>query len=329
MSNKEREMNDWALKYRPKKLNELVGQDVNKEILSTLVAENKLFNAMIFYGRSGCGKTTTARILVNELDAESVELDAASNNGVDDARNIKDIASKLALTGRHKVITIDEAHMLSKAAWNALLKAIEEPNEKTHFVFCTTEYTAIPATIRGRSQMFKFYSIPRETLKEYAKHILQLEGSQLDDDCIDLIVRESKGQVRDLLKLLQVASEQGLVTEEKLRRFLAIPDTRGMGAYIDAVLSGNAKMAVKVLKGLSTDLLEWRNRLEQLVYEVLEDRFEIEELSYPIAQTSKLRQLGANYTPKQFGKLLDFLLKITKAETAYQLLYVLAVEGID
>lgn len=322
-------MNDWALKYRPKKLNELVGQDVNKEILSTLVAENKLFNAMIFYGRSGCGKTTTARILVNELDAEAVELDAASNNGVDDARNIKDIASKLALTGRHKVITIDEAHMLSKAAWNALLKAIEEPNEKTHFVFCTTEYTAIPATIRGRSQMFKFYSIPRETLKEYAKHILQLEGSELDDDCIDLIVRESKGQVRDLLKLLQVASEQGLTTEEKLRRFLAIPDTRGMGAYIDAVLSGNAKMAVKVLKGLSTDLLEWRNRLEQLVYEVLEDRFEIEELSYSIAQTSKLRQLGANYTPKQFGKLLDFLLKITKAETAYQLLYVLAVEGID
>lgn len=322
-------MNDWALKYRPKKLSELVGQDVNKEILSTLVAEDKLFNAMIFYGRSGCGKTTTARILVNELDAEAVELDAASNNGVDDARNIKDIASKLALTGRHKVITIDEAHMLSKAAWNALLKAIEEPNEKTHFVFCTTEYTAIPATIRGRSQMFKFYSIPRETLKEYARNILQLEGSELDDDCIDLIVRESKGQVRDLLKLLQVASEQGLATEEKLRRFLAIPDTRGMGAYIDAVLSGNAKMAVKVLKGLSTDLLEWRNRLEQLVYEVLEDRFEIEELSYPIAQTSKLRQLGANYTPKQFGKLLDFLLKITKAETAYQLLYVLAVEGID
>ena len=322
-------MNDWALKYRPKKLNELVGQDVNKEILSTLVAENKLFNAMIFYGRSGCGKTTTARILVNELDAEAVELDAASNNGVDDARNIKDIASKLALTGRHRVITIDEAHMLSKAAWNALLKAIEEPNEKTHFIFCTTEYTAIPATIRGRSQMFKFYSIPRETLKEYARHILQLEGSELDDDCIDLIVRESKGQVRDLLKLLQVASEQGLATEEKLRRFLAIPDTRGMGAYIDAVLSGNAKMAVKVLKGLSTDLLEWRNRLEQLVYEVLEDRFEIEELSYPIAQTSKLRQLGANYTTKQFGKLLDFLLKITKAETAYQLLYVLAVEGID
>ena len=322
-------MTDWALKYRPKLLNELVGQDVNKEILSSLIAEKRLFNAMIFYGRSGCGKTTTARILVNELDAEAIELDAASNNGVDDARNIKDIASKLALTGKHKIIIIDEAHMLSKAAWNALLKAIEEPNEKTHFIFCTTEYTAIPTTIRGRSQMFKFYSIQRDVLREYAQHILALEAVSLDDDCIDLVIRESKGQVRDLLKLLQVASEQHLNTEEKLRKFLAIPDTRGMGAYLEAVLSGNAKTAIRVLKGLSTDLLEWRNRLEQLIYEILEDRFEIEELAYPIAQTSKLRQLAVSYSPKQFGKVLDYLLKVNRADNAYQLLYVLATVGID
>lgn len=321
-------MNDWALKYRPKKLVDLVGQEVNKEILTKLVDEGRLFNAMIFYGRSGCGKTTTARILVNELHAEVIELDAASNNGVEDARNIKDIASKLALSGRDKIIIIDEAHMLSKAAWNALLKAIEEPNEKTHFIFCTTEYTAIPTTIRGRSQMFKFYSIQPEVLKDYAKHILHEEGFELDDDCIDLVIRESKGQVRDLLKLLQVASEQHLTTAEKLQKFLAIPDTRGMGAYLDAVLSGNAKMAVKVLKSLNTDLMEWRNRLEQLVYEILEDKFNINELTYPIAQTSKLRQLGETYTPQQFGKVLDYLLKVNRADTAYQLLYVLATLGI-
>lgn len=322
-------MEDWALKYRPSRLDDLVGQDVNKEILKTLVAENKLFNAMIFYGRSGCGKTTTARILVNELNAEVVELDAASNNGVDDARNIKDIASKLALTGRKKIIIIDEAHMLSKAAWNALLKAIEEPNDKTHFIFCTTEYVAIPSTIRGRSQMFKFYSIPKQTLSEYAKNIAMNEKSTLEDDCIDLIVRESKGQVRDLLKLLQVACEQKLTTVEKLSKFLALPDTKGMGAYIDGVLGGNAKLATKVLKGLNTDLLEWRNRLEALVYEILEDRYEISELTYPIAQTAKLRELGKKYTPKQYGKLLDYLLKVNRADNAYQLLYVLATLGVD
>lgn len=322
-------MEDWALKYRPKRLTELVGQEVNRTILSTLIAQGKLFNAMIFYGRSGCGKTTTARILVNELNAEVVELDAASNNGVDDARNIKDIASKLALTGRRKIIIIDEAHMLSKAAWNALLKAIEEPNDKTHFIFCTTEYVAIPATIRGRSQMFKFYSIPKDELVSYARHILAQEGKELDDDCIDLIVRESKGQVRDLLKLLQVASEQSLNTAEKLARFLAIPDTRGMGAFLSAILKGDAKMAVKVLKGLNTDLLEWRNRLEQLIYEILEDKYEIEELAYPIAQASKLRELGSSYRAEDFGVILDYLLKVNRADNAFQLLYVLATLGVD
>ena len=282
-------MEDWALKYRPQTLDSLVGQEVNRDILKKLVAENKLFNAMIFYGKSGCGKTTTARILVNELNAEVVELDAASNNGVDDARNIKDIASKLALTGQQKIIIIDEAHMLSKAAWNALLKAIEEPNEKTHFIFCTTEYAAIPATIRGRSQMFKFYSIPKEVLFDYAKTILTRENKSLQDDCIELIVRESKGQVRDLLKMLQIAAEQGYTTAEQFSKFLAIPDTKGMGAFLSAVLSGNTKLAVKVLKDLNTDLIEWKNRLESLIYEILEDKYEISELSYPIQQTSKFR----------------------------------------
>ena len=322
-------MEDWALKYRPQRLDSLVGQDVNKEILSKLVAENKLFNAMIFYGKSGCGKTTTARILVNELDAEVVELDAASNNGVDDARNIKDIASKLALTGRKKIIIIDEAHMLSKAAWNALLKAIEEPNDKTHFIFCTTEYTAIPATIRGRSQMFKFYSIQHQVLVDYAKTILSKENKHLEDDCIELIVKESKGQVRDLLKMLQVAAEQDYTTAEKFSKFLAIPNTKGMGAFLSAILSGDAKLAIKVLKQLNTDLIEWKNRLEALVCEILEDKYEISELQYPIQQTSKFRELAETYRPQAFGKILDYLLKINKSDNAYQLLYVLATLGVD
>lgn len=322
-------MIDWALKYRPLKLDMLVGQDVNKEILKKLVEEDKLFNAMIFYGRSGCGKTTTARILVNELNAQAVEIDAASNNGVDDARNIKDIASKLALTGQKKIIIIDEAHMLSRQAWNALLKVIEEPNDKTHFIFCTTEYSAIPATIRGRSQMFKFYSIDRDTLKSYANEILELEQAELDEACIDLIIRESKGQVRDCLKMLQIAVEQGLTTVEKFKRFIALPDTRGMGSFIGAVLSGDSRTAVRVLKGVNTDLLEWRDRLEELIYEILEDLFGISELSYSLAQTARLRELATKYKPQEFGKILDFLLKVTKVQNAYQLLYVLAVIGVE
>lgn len=321
-------MEDWALKHRPQTLDALVGQEVNREILRRLIDTDKLYNAMIFYGRSGCGKTTTARILVNETNAEVVELDAASNNSVDDARNIKDIAAKLSLTGRRKIIIIDEAHMLSKAAWNALLKAIEEPNDKTHFIFCTTEYAAIPVTIRGRSQMFKFYSIPHQQLFDYAKHILSLEGKELEDDCIHLIVRESQGQVRDLLKMLQVAAEQGYKTAADFSKFLALPDVKGMGAYLTGVLSGDAKLAVKALKTVEGDLLEWRKRLEKLIYEVLEDAFDISELQYPIAQSTKLRELGQTYRPAQFGKILDFLLRVDKAETAPKLLYVLATVGV-
>lgn len=321
-------MQDWSLKYRPTRLSQLVGQDVNREILQSLVDQGRLYNAMIFYGRSGCGKTTTARILANEMNAEVIELDAASNNGVDDARAIKDIAAKLALTGSHKIIIIDEAHMLSKSAWNALLKSIEEPNEKTHFIFCTTEYPAIPSTIRGRSFMFKFYSIPKERLSLYAKEVMARESGTLPDDVIDLIVKESGGQVRDMLKMLQVAVEQNLNTVVRLSSFLSIPDTKGMGSYLAAVLNHTPKTAIKVLKGLNTDLLEWCKRLEDLIYEMLEDSFGIEMMVYPITQTAKLRQLTQEHRPEEFGKVLDYLLRIKRAEEAYQQLYVLALIGV-
>lgn len=322
-------MEDWAVKHRPQLLKDLIGQDVNKEMLETLVRSNRLFGAMIFYGRSGCGKTTTARILGNEMNAEVVELDAASNNGVEDARNIKDIASKLALTGKHKIIIIDEAHMLSKAAWNALLKAVEEPNDKTHFIFCTTEYTAIPSTIRGRSQMFKFYSIPIEDQVKYANYILQQEGKQLDDDCIALAIKQSKGQMRDLLKILQRAVEQGCRTAEQLRKALELPSAQGMGSYLQGVLSGDSKLAVRALKSITSDLIEWKKALEDLIYDVLEDKYGISELSYSVTQTAKLRELASTYRPQAFGKILDYLLRVDKSETAYQMLYVLATVGVD
>lgn len=320
---------DWSLKYRPRRLDDLIGQDVNKEILKDLVLKDKLFGAMIFYGRSGCGKTTTARILVNETNAEVIELDAASNNGVEDARNIKDMASKLALTGKKKIFIIDEAHMLSKSAWNALLKIIEEPNSKTHFIFATTEYTAIPATIRGRSHMFKFYALEPGVLKDYAGKILHEEGVRLPEAVVDLVIKESKGQVRDMLKLLQLAAEHNLNTVEKLEKFLALPDIKGMGAFLSAVLSGNSRLAVKVIKGLNTDLIEWRDRLEELIYEVLEDHYGISKLPYSDSQTSKLRELTTLHPLKKFGKILDYLLKVNRSETAYQMLYVLAVLGVD
>lgn len=324
-------MNDWALKYRPKRLVDLEGQDVNREILQSLIEQDKLFNTMIFYGKSGCGKTTTARILQHEMDAETIELDAASNNGVDDARNIRDIATKMALTRRRKIIIIDEAHMLSRQAWNALLKVIEEPNPMTHFIFCTTEYEAIPDTIKGRSQLFKFYGFTHEQLKEYSHKILAQEGKTMEDECLDLVIKESKGQIRDLLKRLQVVTEQKLTSTTAIRKFLGIPSTRGMGAYLDSVLKGDSRAAVRALKQVAEecDLIDWKNRLETLIYEILEDAFQLTELPYTLSQNTRLRSLASSYPIHLFGNVLDFTLRINRADTAYKLLYVLAVLGAE
>ena len=161
------------------------------------------------------------------------------------------------------------------------------------------------------------------------KSILSKEGFELPEDCLDLVVKESQGQVRDLLKLLQISAEKKLNTADKLSKFLALPDITGMGAFLAGVLSGNSKLATKALRSVNTDLLEWRNRLETLIYEILEDKYEISELAYSISQNQKLRELANSNTTSDFGKVLDYLLKIYRAETAFQMLYVLATLGVE
>lgn len=321
---------EWAVELRPKSFDQMVGQETNREILTNWVATNTLPNALIFFGKSGSGKTTCGRILPLVMDAELVELDAASNNSVEDARNINNLANRLSLSGKHKVFLIDEAHMLSAAAWNALLKSIEEPDPKTHFVFCSTDYTKIPLTIRGRSRMLKFYSVLPSLLLEYAQAVLEYKGYKLPDDVLDIVVKQANGQVRDLLKVLQTAAEGNLNTADKLKRFLAIPDAKGMRTFINAVLSGQPKLGVKVIKDVETDLLEWVQALQQHIYQLLEDKFNITPLNFgtDAAQQSKVRELESKFTDKQWGALLTELNKITRNETAYAQLYALLFAGI-
>lgn len=274
--------------------------------------------------------TTIGRMLAHLMGAELVELDAASHNSVDDARQINELAGRLSLTGRHKIFLIDEAHQLSTAAFNVLLKNIEEPNPKVHFIFATTEYTKLPLTIRGRSRMLKFYSIPREQQVEYAKAVLEHEGYTLSDDVIDLVVDQSNGQMRDLLKLLQTTCEANLDSVEKLKKFLAIPDNKGMRNFINAVLSGNPKNGVKVLNEIDTDLLEWVAALQKHIYQLLEDKYGITPINTKdITTYNKIKALENKFTDRQFGALLTELNKINRAETAYAQLYALLFRGID
>lgn len=322
-------MAEWAVELRPKSLNQMIGQEANIEILQKWVDTKTLPNALIFYGRSGSGKTTAGRILPLLMGAELIELDAASHNSVDDARQISEQALRMSLTGRDKIFLIDEVQALSNSAWQALLKTIEEPNPKIHFLLCTTEYTKLPLTIRGRSRMLKFYSIPKEQLKEYAEAVLEHKGYKLSEEVIDLVVDQSNGQVRDLLKILQTAAE-GNFTLEKFKKFFAIPDDAGMRNFINAVLTDSKKSGLKVLNSVDTDLLEWVTGLQKHIYRLLEHKHAVTPMNFGdnITLANKVATLIGKFSDQQFGALLTELNKINNAQTAYANLYALLFRGI-
>lgn len=319
-------MNDWSVKYRPRTLSEVVGQKNNISLLTTRLSNP--YQTMIFYGSSGCGKTTTARALSHDLSAELLELDAAANNSVDDARDILEYVSRKALSGSYKVVIIDECHLLSKQAWNALLKTIEEPPAKVIFIFCTTEYKALPQTILGRAQMFKFYPLTQEELVLLYSHVSMQEGFELEESVVQAIIDRSKNQARDFLKLLQKSVDSNVSTVEELDKLTSTPPVAMAGAYLEGVLGGNAKLAISALKKIKTPLLEWRDRIISLIYDIEEDKFGISELRYSLVQSEKLRKLGDNYSPKLFGRVMTALFSIKREEDAYALFFALALQGV-
>ena len=321
---------DWATKHRPQFLKDIVGQETSTKMLQAMIERGTLYDAMIFYGRSGCGKTTTARCLVNELDAEVIELDAASNNGVDDVRQLIEVAGRFSLKAKPRFIIVDEAHMLTRSSWNALLKSIEEPQGDTHWIFCTTEYKALPDTIKGRCHMFKYYSIPTQTLIDYAVTILQKEDAPyIPDDVLIQVVKESKNQVRDMLKLLQIVAESKLDNLEKLNSYLQKPKIDGMASFVKGVIEGDSKLAIRALHAVEINELEaWARSLEEFIYDALEDFYGISTLNLPVVVANKVRETTSRNDIKKFGKLLDKLLYVKDNKDAFQQLYVLAAMGV-
>lgn len=314
---------DYSIQYRPKTLEEVVGQKINIELLQEKISSP--YQTMIFYGSSGCGKTTTARALANDLKAELIELDAAANNSVDSIRGLLEYVGKKSLSSQYKVFIIDEAHQLSKSAWNAMLKSIEEPPKGVIFIFCTTEYKALPQTILGRAQLFKFYPLTNDELKELYKRVAEAENFGIRDELVEQIIHRSKNQARDFLKLLQKVVDSNM---EDLDKLCSTPPIAMAGAYLQGILQDDSKLAVSALKKVKTPLIEWRDRLISLIYDIQEDAFGISELIYPIAQATKLRDLGKKYTSTAFGRILTKLLEIKKEEEAYAQLFALALTGI-
>jgi len=267
-----------ARKYRPQRFADLVGQDPIRSTLEQAVAKNRVAHAYLFAGPRGSGKTTTARLIAKALNCERrkpgesepcnecgscteitagtsldvLEIDGASNRGIEEIRNLRENVKYAASGGRFKVYIIDEAHQLTDFAWNALLKTLEEPPAHVRFVFCTTEPLEVPDTIASRCQVFEFRRLRSEELVKHLLDVAAKEKVSLDADAAALIARASEGSVRDALGRLDQAlalSPEG-VTAATVAQALGLA---GLDAYFDlgeALAKRDPKLALTVLDRL-------------------------------------------------------------------------------
>ncbi len=267
-----------ARKYRPQKFKDLVGQDLLVQILTNAITNERLAHAYILTGVRGVGKTTTARLIAMSINCQNretnncepcgncdsckstgidsnldvIEMDAASNTGVDDVREIIDNVKYKPVIGRYKIFIIDEVHMLSKSAFNALLKTLEEPPEHVKFIFATTEVKKIPITVLSRCQRFDLFRIENKKLTEHLLYVVEKENIDIEKDAISLIVRVADGSIRDALSLLdQAITNQNIKIDSKtITNMLGLADRVIIFDLIEKILEGNSQDSLDMYRNL-------------------------------------------------------------------------------
>jgi DNA polymerase III subunit gamma/tau len=273
-----------ARKYRPKLFSELIGQDAMVQTLRNAFASGRIAQAYMLTGVRGVGKTTTARLIARALNyvapggdggptldmgeegihcrailesrhLDVIEMDAASHTGIDDVRDLIDSAHYKPNTARYKVYIIDEVHMLSKQAFNGLLKTLEEPPEHVKFIFATTEVRKVPVTVLSRCQRFDLKRIEVEPLAAHLGSVASREGADADPAALMLIARAAEGSVRDALSILDraIAFGSGKVAGDEVRGLLGLADRGRIFDLLETVLAGDAGAAIGKLAALTGD----------------------------------------------------------------------------
>ena len=276
-----------ALKYRPQEFKDLIGQEVMSQTITNAIKIGKTPNAYLLTGIRGVGKTTTARLIAKALNCQKnsdekikcssekfcptceeiinsnhidiLEMDAASKTGIDDIRELIENSKYSPTSAKYKIFIIDEVHMLSKQAFNGLLKTLEEPPPSLKFILATTEVRKIPVTILSRCQRFDLKRVSVDKLCTHLKNISTKENGKISEDSIKLIAKTSEGSVRDAVSLLdralisQSISKNNLIEETDVREMLGLADRSKIISLFKEVLSGKEKEALKYLRELIND----------------------------------------------------------------------------
>ncbi len=334
-----------ARKWRPKSFSEMIGQNHITQTLGNALHNNRLPHALLFTGPRGTGKTSSARILAKSLRCPTAkdfipcnqctacleiatgsspdvrELDAASNNGVDDIRDLMSGVMHMPTSGRYKIYIVDEVHMLSTSAFNALLKTLEEPPPHVIFILATTEAHKIPLTILSRCQRFDFRRIPTRQIAEHLKMICQSEKVSFEDEALWLIARQGDGSMRDSQSLLDqvISFTNGHLTKSLVTDILGLSDRGLLLDTLKALVARDTQSALTALENISSsgfdakifsqDLLESVRNL--LIIKVSGSQMS-EILQLPDSELKALAELGSALSQEDLHFLFDMVLKGTQ-----------------
>jgi DNA polymerase-3 subunit gamma/tau len=332
-----------ARKYRPQNFSELAGQEVLVQTLSNSIKTNRLHHAYILTGIRGVGKTTTARIIAKTVNClnrapdsvtscgicdncrlisaskhqDVIEIDAASRTGVDDIREIIDSIAYAPVMANYKIYIIDEVHMLSNNAFNALLKTLEEPPAHVKFIFATTELKKVPITILSRCQRFNLRRLDESEIANHLKNILQKEGIESQPEALELIAKMSEGSVRDSLSLLDQAlvnKTENILSSELVEKMLGLNDKLQVIELLEAMLSGNFPQTLEIFKKfytLSSDISQLLSDLLEVTHKITSVKlitgYKLE--GYSKAQQEKIAHLAKNTSLNSLTRIWQMLNK--------------------
>ncbi len=304
-------------KYRPRSLSDVAGQSHITKTLSNSLNNKKIAHAYLFTGPKGVGKTSVARILAHEVNSlpydddsphiDIIEIDAASNRRIDEIRELRELVYIAPVQAKYKVYIIDEVHMLTKEAFNALLKTLEEPPQHVIFILATTDAHKLPETIVSRTQRFGFKPIPINDLIKSIKDISHIEKIKIDNEALELIAQHSQGSLRDAISLLdQARSTSSTITANGVAELLGLPPDELINKLIKEIISNGSKSEISsILSRLYTHGYQASQIASDLFYK-LKNLVLVENNSSIVVFNllTKLIETPASYDPEKYLEII-------------------------